>query len=77
MAVLALQNTEGTIVLASPINVITLPKDKYFSDSFSKKGSNTILSYKRIEKTNLKVTVHKGQIEIVAQYLNERTKTVF
>lgn len=77
LAVEALKSSFSTLVLAYPMSLVTLAENKFLSDELHLKNDILYLAYKRVEKTKLKVSVHKGAIEISAFYKTSQATQVF
>ena len=73
----ALKSSFSTLVLAYPMSLVTLTENKFLSDELRLKNDILYLAYKRVEKTKLKVSVHKGAIEISAFYKTSQATQVF
>lgn len=59
------------------MSLVTLPENKFLSDELRLKNDILYLAYKRVEKTRLKISVHKGAIEISAFYKTSQATQVF
>jgi hypothetical protein len=77
LAVEALKSSFSTLVLAYPMSLVTLPENKFLSDELHLKNDILYLAYKRVEKTKLKLSVHKGGIEVSAFYKTSQATQVF
>jgi hypothetical protein len=66
----ALSTTFSTIYLVYPQTVVPLLRNKFFSDFIAKKDEQTLAAYNSVEKTQLKITVHSGELEITARFKN-------
>jgi hypothetical protein len=73
LGVKALKNTESTIYLTSVQTIIPIVPGKILSDYLSHKGSYTLASYNRLERTKLQINVHQGEVEISAFYKDSHT----
>ncbi len=68
LAIESVQDVEATLYLAYPQTLITLAEGHIFSDYLKKIGDYTLASYKRLDKTQIKLKIHSGSLRVVAVY---------